>query len=63
MMTGTERELADQQRESEAVHKAEDRELAASYVHRLARQEGWPPEDLDDVLGALGVAVTPTPPV
>lgn len=51
----TEKELIDRQRTEEQIQKALDRKLAAKYVARTAVKEKWPLDDLDEVLGALGI--------
>jgi hypothetical protein len=58
---GTEQHLAQQHREKEQVVKEQQRSLAAAHVLRNALLETWPAEDVDEVLGALGLQPPPPP--
>lgn len=44
----------------ERTHKLTEKEAATMVVERQARTNGWPQEDLDEVLGALGLTTKET---
>lgn len=52
--------VAEQHHKEQAIREQEQRD-AALYVQNLAAREQWAPEDLAEVLGALGLDTTPLP--
>lgn len=55
----TEQVLIRAQQERERLHRTDENADAKRYVTRLATQEGWSTEELEDVIGALGLNLAP----